>query len=269
MLRTSGDIFGAVDPTGQESKTGSATSLPVARKVTNKPRRSRFRDTNSHKKISRITARKGKASDRGSLEGNTTPLLSPFQEAFLTELALGRAADDHRAPPSWERTTEIIKAIYAHRAVSETGGHTFSLNLGPDVIAAAEADAKGFADYVRRRLDRCLKRKFGRNVDLWFVVEITDKGRPHLHGGLTINANEIDAATKALAKAGGKWANEHRAERQVDIGVRTDDEWPLYACGTLSSTGKKISGSLLAKSRELTRRARQLYEADRNLISQR
>lgn len=269
MLLTFDHISGAPQSVAQESKADSATRRPLARKVTKKPRRSRFRDANSHKKISRIVARKTKASDRGALEGNATPILSPFQEAFLTEVALGRAADDRRAPPSWERTTEIIKAIYSHRAVTEAGGHSFSLNLGPDVIAAAEADAKGFADYVRRRIDRELKRKFGRSIGVWFVVEITDKGRPHLHGGLTINANEIDAATKALAKAGGKWANEHRAERQVDIRVRTDDEWPLYACGNLSRTGKKISGSLLAKSRDLTRLARQLYEADRKLISQR
>jgi hypothetical protein len=158
-----------------------------------------------------------------------------------------------------------IFAPFYHRAISQRDGLAFSLNISRRVIGAAKADKRGFCSHVRRRVDRTLKRKFGRPVGFWFVVQSTPDGRPHLHGGIAIDHNDLPDAADALKHAGGTWLKANSGY-QVHFAVRHDDDWARYALRGVGATRRHISGSLLAVTNDIRSIAKALYADGRRKV---
>jgi hypothetical protein len=150
--------------------------------------------------------------------------------------------------------------------VADSGSpYAFTLNLGPRVVKAANDNASGFTSYVANRLRPKLKQALGRNVPFWFTVDVTASGRPHLHGGVALNDNELPAFKQALAAAGGKWAASHGDQYQVDVRPQFDpDGWVnSYCFGKIAKARRYIKGNPLYISNTLRQSAKVRYEADR------
>lgn len=179
-----------------------------------------------------------------------------------------RKADenDRRAPPPWDRTTDIIKSHAFFRAVSATGaGLAFTLNLGGKVLKAVNdnpADAKAM---LHERFANCLKAQFKHPVDFVFRLEATASGRFHVHGAIDANDNMKPGVEEALRKAGGTWDAKHGAEHQVHTEVMWGaDGWCRYSAKDEART-KRLLGvkSVLSVTRGCRRRAEELWEAAR------
>ena len=96
-------------------------------------------------------------------------------------------------PPRWKEANSGIKAICYQKALAETNNLVpFTFNLSKKLISKAAATGN-VTDYLRRRIIEHLKSKLKRHVQLWFVVEVdhkVTKGRPHIHGSMSISKNE-------------------------------------------------------------------------------
>lgn len=96
-------------------------------------------------------------------------------------------------PPRWKEASSGIKAICYQKALAETNELIpFTFNLSKNLISQATSSGK-VTDYLRRRIVERLKYRLGRHVQFWFVVEVDHKvikGRPHIHGSISISKNE-------------------------------------------------------------------------------
>jgi hypothetical protein len=105
--------------------------------------------------------------------------------------------------PHWDRTGHMLKTFAWSMAVWERAGAVMSINIADNVIAAAQRDRRGFAAHMRERLKRELSITATRTgfdaPEFFFVVEASQLGRPHLHGGITLPTNE--GHRKAIRRA--------------------------------------------------------------------
>ncbi len=133
-------------------------------------------------------------------------------------------------PKPWRDSYLVTKLFFAHLAVVESGkGFAVTVNLSPEVEAAARNSPGGALNYIRRRIARYLHEVKGVSELWWFAIEETDDGRLHLHGEVSC---EQDAKTRALVrrqlrKAGGEWKSAR--QRQVKLKPITDYGWYTYA----------------------------------------
>jgi hypothetical protein len=146
-----------------------------------------------------------------------------------------------RSIASWEDAGEKPRIIAINRALAEFGTpFAFSLNLDPDLIRAANDNARGFLDHVRRKVVRTLKRALGRVFPIWLVVETDNDGRPHLHGGIALNDNDRpDEVEKTLAKSGGDWTRPGSAPADVRR-QWCPDGWACYPLKRLERTRRHL-----------------------------
>jgi hypothetical protein len=182
---------------------------------------------------------------------------------------------------AWRDTTEVTKVTFYSRALDSFGApFAFTLNLSPDVIEAANDNKRGFLDLVRRRVARELKKELGREVPAWLMIETTEDGRPHLHGGLALSpeltAAEIEAATRAMNRAGGLWRGKGK-EYQTDIRETYDpDGWARYSLKRIGRTKRhlreaaglapKAKVAILSVTRELRNEAERRHKEIRAAI---
>ncbi|ADH89371.1 hypothetical protein Snov_2073 [Ancylobacter novellus DSM 506] len=224
---------------------------------------------------SRIYAASGvPTAGEGSLgEHSPHPSASPSHSSYTPPRKNTRTLDalftryrKTRTPPRWDEASALAKATFYHREVSKRGGVSFTLNFGPEVEKAARADPASFTEHVRRRLRRFLKAEFGRTVDYWFGVDISDEGRPHLHGGITVSGNEAEALGRALARAGGKWGSVRGVKHQAHVGDRLDDDWASYATKKITRSRQEVFGSMLSVTDSIRRAAKDAFERERKLV---
>lgn len=147
-----------------------------------------------------------------------------------------------RGIASWEDAGELPQIIAVNRAVAVLGSpFAWSLNIHPDLIQAANDNARGFLDFMRRRVARHLDREMGRKVPFWFEVETDHNGRPHLHGGIPLaNDNEdVPAIERALVKAGGNWSR--RGSAPADVRRQYEpDGWAVYGLKRIGRTRRHL-----------------------------
>lgn len=184
--------------------------------------------------------------------------------------------DNLPAPPRWDEADELLLAVLYQRAIAKLGGVSFSLNLGPEVENAARADPVGFTDHVRRRVARELKAAFGKTVEFWFGVDVTRAGRrPHLHGTVSVSAQDVAKLKRALARAGGEWGAEAGQRYQVHIGSRLDDAWGFYTTRAiikkrryeLTPPGRKRPDPMLTATRDIRRAAKAMFQEERERLT--
>lgn len=152
-----------------------------------------------------------------------------------------KRARRERGLAPWDDAGELPRIIAVNRAVAEMGiPFAWSLNLGPAQIQAANDNARGFLDHLRRKVARYLKNELRRSASFWFVLETDATGRPHLHGGLVLNDNDDPAAVeRALAKAGG--AASSQGSKPADIRPQHDpDGWAAYSTKRIGRTKRHL-----------------------------
>lgn len=140
------------------------------------------------------------------------------------------------------------------------------VHLDLDAEEAARADPASFTEHVRRRLRRYLKAEFGRTVDYWFGVDISDEGRPHLHGGIAVSSNEAEALGRALARAGGEWGSVRGVKHQTQVGDRMDDDWASYATKKITRSRQEVFGSMISVTDSIRRAAKDTFEQERKFV---
>lgn len=182
----------------------------------------------------------------------------------------------HRALPQWCHLSAQGRAQYFHWALAELGEvHSFSLDLRHDIEAHARLQPKPL-DWLKRRVDRCLKDELGRPVNALIVIEETDDRtrRLHLHGEFGIALDEVKRARKALRRAGGEWVKTR--QHQVHTSPNPDSGWIAY-CGKnfwkttpfmrdfLNGSRQRVTfnGGVLAYSKTVNRKARELFATHR------
>lgn len=178
----------------------------------------------------------------------------------------------HRALPQWCHLNAQGRAQYFHWALAKLGEvHSFSLNLRPDVEVQARLQPKPL-DWLKRRVDRCLKDELGRPVNALIVIEETDDHtrRLHLHGEFGVALHEVKRARKALRRAGGEWVKTR--QHQAHTNPNPDSGWIGYCIKNFWKTtpfmreflkGSRqrvtFNGGVLAYSKIVNRKARELF----------
>ncbi|MFG5121805.1 hypothetical protein [Methylorubrum sp. POS3] len=184
----------------------------------------------------------------------------------LTKAQARRAAQDARDTrqgPDWKRTRDAGKLTGMGRAVVLDGGastRTFTLNPAPDTLARALAsNHNGFASWFQKRIGREL-RAVGLDLPFTFAVDVTRTRRPHLHGLIVANDDQLPAAERALKRAGGLWTAAHD-EKQVHTGiVWNTDGWTAYSSRNLAAARKVVGSGVVAGTGALRREGRELHE---------
>lgn len=263
---------------------GLITGAPFQRankKVTKRKRRSFLRDKQAaettreihfgHKRVSKASLvgkptppkiTKNENSENPKTENPTTP----------TTVTLIPANDDALSKPlsvpPWTRTTDYGKAIAANRVIAQRGGYPFTLNLGPEVMKAANDDKKGFTDHMKRRVSRALKRVLGEDRPYWFALDVAENDRLHLHGAIQATENDLQKITDAMIHAGGKWASTHHRDKQFQFhGAlnlqdpdRHPDGWVAYALRNCGKVRRLAGDRIITISGGLRRLAREYHE---------
>ncbi|MBN8180070.1 hypothetical protein [Roseibium aggregatum] len=213
--------------------------IPNDKKVKSKRRKSLLDDSEFLAEFCNLCL-DGSASDRlTTLVGkgifNTSPFGSWEQDPRRTKvprrpLAGIRSPEPGGKPKPWRDSYLITKLFFAHLAVVESGkGFAVTVNLSPEVEAAARNSPDGALNYIRRRIARRLRDVAGISELWWFAIEETDEGRLHLHGEVSC---EPDENTKAnvrcqLRKAGGEWKTTR--QHQIQLKPITNYGWYTYA----------------------------------------
>ncbi|MYZ46454.1 hypothetical protein [Propylenella binzhouense] len=272
---------------GTSGPASETTCKPVGRKGRSLPRTSASRDRRSGM-IPRVSSTSAASVSGSSLVAETnTPPNTPSNPSHTltrntsTPKTLTRNTPtsepentltirDHRLPPDWKRSTEILRGTFLNRALTSFGApYALSLNLDADVTRKALASGS-FSAAIFKRLKRTLEAALERPVHLWIIPEATCSGRLHIHGGIAANDNELPRIEDALKRVGGTWTKAGR-EHQADIREQHDpDGWVRYTEKTLGRTRKMLGSRLLSADNALREEAKRLYEQRRNeIISER
>lgn len=207
---------------------------------------------------------------------NVTPTPSPFISPKFERFVRGYTVPvetmlrRYRVPAEWRDLSAWFTALYQHHAAQSLGPvYSFTLNLRPDVEEMIRSKPSAATEILKRIRRNLLKAIPDAEPTFWFALETTDRRRLHLHGEIV--TSDPEKARKALRLAGGEWeaTRQHQAHTQES----PDAGWIGY-CLTLYGWLQKgrfeasrgFSGHPYACTQNLTRIARQLYEADRQVI---
>ena len=171
--------------------------------------------------------------------------------------------------PHWTHTGDHLKSLAWALAMHERSGRTLTLHLGPEVVSAGLRDRLGLAVYMRRRITRHLKvaaNRLGLPVpEFFFMVEASDLGPVHLHGGILLPEDKraIAAFRAALRAAGGNWRG-GRSARQLDTReLETPVRWIAYINKWRLGTAVKVQGTTFAATNGVRAMARTWYQSAR------
>ena len=171
--------------------------------------------------------------------------------------------------PHWDHTGDHLKGLAWAIVMHERTGRTLTLDLGPEVIEAARRDPQGFAIYMRRRISRRLKfaaNRLGLPVpEFFFMVEDSDLGEAHLHGGILLpdDKRAYTAFRAALREAGGAWRGGGSA-RQLDTQkLDTPVRWIAYISKWRLGTAFKVQGKTSAATNGVRSMAKEWYQTAR------
>jgi hypothetical protein len=189
-----------------------------------------------------------------------------FWQAYQQESPhLGR----HYSPAPWRDLSDIGRLEWFHHALRLTGPWAdFSLNLSDEIETKLRA-APHSAKWIAARIRRQLKLALGRSVDCWFVLELSDKRRLHLHGEIAVAEADFVSVRKALRLAGGEW--EHTRQHQTKLRSSPTSIWVNYCLKQISEMRKRsgrlgeiqsrpIQGSWFFATNNVRAAAKSLYE---------
>lgn len=256
------------------STTSAAVRAP--RRLASFPKTANARPCTSFERDRRIL-KKMEAFSRGeagvvvandtapSVEDPSTP--TPTSRPTSKSAEKRRRADenDKRRPPAWTRTTEIIKGRYIFENIGTRGaGLAWTLNLGPEVIQAANDDPAGWRAWMHDRLAKAIE-KFLEPRDFAWEPEFTPGGRLHIHGAIDAADGEREQVEAALRHAGGMWGHTHGKEHQAHAQIMWGPAgWASYSLKA-AAVARRFFGckSIISATQDARRRARAAYEADK------
>jgi hypothetical protein len=172
--------------------------------------------------------------------GSSTPTHLPVSKS--------RRADDSdtRRPASWRETGDLSKAHAIAGVLSDPERNNgreakaITINFGRSVAAVADERPAEFIGWVRDRFSRELKAALGDRREFAFTIEFAD-GRPHCHGVLCANDNELPALIGAFQRAAGNWDAQRHHERQIDIRPVWDAHgWATYCMKGAALARRKL-----------------------------
>jgi hypothetical protein len=170
--------------------------------------------------------------------------------------------------PHWDRTGDHLKSFAWSMAIWENNGAVMTVNIAPAVVEAADRDGRGFAVHMRERLRRELNKasiKAGYAVpEFFFVVERTELGKPHLHGGITLPdlPPHRQAVRDALFYAShGRELGRKRTGREIDLQpYRTPAIWANYSAKWVRGSRARVDGSVFAATTRVRALGKDWYE---------
>lgn len=214
--------------------------IPVRRLVTKAPGR-QHRKSGVRQSADASKMRAHTKAEKAEAVKEHTPSITPTSSSTTKSTSTTKPTHRPRDLAPWKEAGELPRLIACNRALAEMGQpFAFSVNFDPRLIRAANENARGFLDFVRRRVTLALKRGLGRTVATWFALETDDDGRPHIHGGLALNDNEDPALVEeALAKAGGNWTR--MGSRCADVRRQWEpDGWAVYPLKRIARTRRHL-----------------------------
>ena len=293
LLDTLDDVVPDDEPSPAPANDNPAAPALTRRLVTKSPAPARTRKRRTglrQREDARDMRSHGRASEDEAVEHPAPPSPTPTSpspshtqtkktkpKARTTITTPGRRA---RMIAPWKDAGELPRLIAVNRGLAELGvPFAFSLNIDPALILAANDNARGALDYLRRRVALALKRAFGKTPPMWLCVETDDDGRPHLHGGLALNDNHDPAHVEAvLAKAGGAWTRKGSAPADVRVQWEPDG-WAVYPLKRMARTRRHLREAaslgpdarvpLVSWSGDLLEVGRRVHEEARRAIGRR
>lgn len=167
--------------------------------------------------------------------------------------------------PVWALTGDVVKAVAATAAlqIAEKPAYAFTFNLTPEAEAKALTQSKRFVDSLKRSFDKQLDRA-GVRLPYWFAIDITRKGRLHIHGAFGA-ATENENLKAIMWKAWGK--QKLYPQFQIDIRPLRDDGWATYVFRMPNHrrVAKRI-GQTLTMTRPLQQDAKWTYAEVRRIM---
>lgn len=200
-------------------------------------------------------------------------------------------AGSYRVPAQWRDASDLLRLLYAHRALAASGGRVFTINLRlRDDIEALARSKPAPLTWLQKRVNLELQKALGRPVSFLLTLEEDDHfpRRLHLHGEFALLPEEMATrrkmmeslvrVRKALRRAAGEWPKEMPRQHQCKLAADPDEGWACYigktfwkatpfmrrllgsARGSLRLT---FDGPVLSVTHALGKRARALNRADR------
>lgn len=190
------------------------------------------------------------------------PYLSPSPSLpgipFLSQMA------KNVLPPPWERASSELKALYATLSLlnqfPETA-HTFSVNLTSERVQEAFGNERGPLDHLRRELVRKLEKALSRPVHMWVVIETKPSkdyalSSLHLHGAIGLTGAEVDVAREVFHNIARDW----HPQTAVVMEEVYSAYWGGYSTKDVGFTSLRVDGGCFSVTRELSARARAIYD---------
>ena len=167
--------------------------------------------------------------------------------------------------PLWDHTGDMLKALAWGVVTMERGGRALTLRLGPEVIAAASDDPKGFVHHVRRRIAHQMTKVSTTHgierPEFFFIIEDSDLTEVHLHGAILCpdDPRVLKSVRDGLRKAGGQWRGGGSA-RQLDMPkLETPLRWVNYIGKWRLGSALRLDGKTFAATQGLRAEAKHWY----------
>lgn len=285
------DVYSvSIDLLPVRSPTKRSNIVPVARskkvqagsvhRASQRIRRTPLKDKQS---IERIRAF-ANALDRGIPSSSSLPH-SPLSVA-QTPSPIPHTNSPIRSPKStpkpsndnlvdWEKTGSLTKLSAATWSLltEERKAVAFSFDLTTESEAGARANLNGPIDWLKRRLDKQIAKRFGAgNIPYFFALDIAD-GRLHIHGAFLPardTAYHYDEVRDAMKVAWDVWRlSDGRANpKQTDFRPLYSDGWITYALEDRRKVAKAIGDDrTFTMTNDLRRDAQRTYNEIRRLMA--
>lgn len=247
-------------------KVLSVATETWSKKVPGRVRRSDANDRKAHELIQKIKV-PPESSEALSLVHTPHPHSSPLPATHSPEPSPS-PSDTFNPLPAWEFTDDRMKAVAATIALQVLEkAVSFTFNLTPDRINKCMMKPDQFLEGLKRDLDRVLKRRFSSIPLYWFAVDITRKGRLHLHGAIEADPDRLESLGDAMRSAWGKWEG-RGVDHQLDWNEqRCDDDWATYCLRNRSAVRKLIGDRTMTITTPLRREAKEVYEEIRRIAA--
>lgn len=234
----------------------------IASKTASKKVSARFRKSDANDLRTLVIIRKSEKArevrSRHSVSDLQTPISAP--EIALKASRKGVPTSSKETIPVWEKTSDRLKITFINRALSH-GGYAFSLNVTDAVIEKAHQYRLGFAAYFKREIDAAWKKVLPTHPTWWFHVDISDRGRLHLHGTFLASPQEIEAIKIVMCSVGGAWRPQRRGEEQFHFRLLDErvDVWSRYCMRNSARVRRKVKGAVYCRTHDLTGIAKGIY----------
>lgn len=240
--------------------------------VADKPRKGRSEKSRSawrndprrDEKIFSIIMRLLKSGQPVRVSRKAADTVSQVRKNLKAAALSGRRIIPELGLPHWDHSSDLLKMLGWGLASWSMNATPFSLRVSPDVIKAAQQDARGVGRHLQDRLARHLRQRLPeRDQAFWFSVEQGLREEAHLHGAVVIPAGAKKEVSSALKAAGGKWRS---SPRQLQFSPRGNlTTWVGYATKWLYGSKMRLQDeNLTGASRAIRRQARLSYQEARS-----